>query len=67
MIGTNLVSIGLSFMLPTIFVGEDSFGDTAKNQIFYLYSAYFLLSAVAFVLVFIFMKAQPIEAPSLGA
>lgn len=67
MIGTNLVSIGTSFMLPTIFVSEESLGEDAQDQIFYLYAAYFLVSAIAFVLVFIFMRAKPAEAPSLGA
>ena len=67
MIGTNLVSIGTSFMLPTIFVDEQSLGEDAKDEIFYLYSAYFILAATTFVLVFFFMRAQPAEAPSLGA
>jgi hypothetical protein len=34
---------------------------------FYLYTAYFLLAATTFVLVFFFMRAQPTQAPSLGA
>ena len=67
MIGTNLASIGTSFMFPTIFVDELSLGDDAKDEIFYLYSAYFLLAAITFVLVFFLMRAQPAQAPSLGA
>ena len=67
MIGTNLVSIGTAFMLPTIFVDEESLGDDAKDEIFYLYSSYFIFAATTFVLVFFFMRARPVEAPSLGA
>ena len=67
MIGSNLVSIGTTFIIPTIIVGEDSLGDDAKDQIFYLYSVYFLFSAIVFILTFIFMRKKPKKAPSLGA
>jgi hypothetical protein len=67
MIATNLLSIGISFMSPTIFVGEKSVGDKAKDEIFYLYSIYFFISAIAFVIVFLFMRKQPKKLPSLGA
>ena len=67
MIGTNLISIGVTFILPTLFVDEESLGEQAKDQIFYLYFTSFVIAAINFVLVFIFMRAQPKEAPSLGA
>ena len=59
MIGSNLVSIGSTFMMPTIFIKEASLGQTAKDEIFGLYAAYFVISAIAFGLVFVFMRAQP--------
>jgi hypothetical protein len=59
--------LGAAIVLPTIFVDEKSVGDEAKDQIFSLYSKYFLASCANAVLIMFFMKGQPERLPSAGA
>lgn len=67
MTGLLLVGTGVGFVLPTLVVKETTVGQEAKNEIFYLYATEFMLSAVVFVLVWIFMKKAPPTPPSIGA
>lgn len=58
---------GVGFIVPTLVVKENSLGQEAQDQIFYLYAGEFMVSAIAFVLVYLFMRKEPPTPPSIGA
>lgn len=55
----NLVTLGVSLVFPAIFVKEDAIGDDAKDQIFNLYSKYFIAGVVNCLLVMFLMREKP--------
>ena len=52
----NLVTLGVSLVFPTIFVKEDAVGDEAKDQIFDLYSKYFIVAVINCLLIMFLMR-----------
>ena len=61
------MTLGVSLVIPTISVKEDSVGDEAKDQIFSLYSKYFIISVVNCLLIMFLMREKPENLPSAGA
>ena len=50
------MTLGASLVVPTISVKEDAEGDEAKDQIFGLYSKYFIVSVVNCLLIIFLMR-----------
>lgn len=57
----------MGVVTPALIVKENSVGEKAKDQVFYLFMTEFIISACAMILVSLFMKAQPPTAASKGA
>lgn len=64
MVATNLLGVGVGFLVPTLSVREDSVGEAAKVEIWRLYFGYFLFSSLCLFLNCLFMRSKPETAPS---
>ena len=59
MVATNLLGVGVGFLVPTLSVKEDSVGDVAKQEIWQLYLGYFVFSSFCLLLNCLFMRSKP--------
>lgn len=50
LVGASIIGSGLGFAIPTLSIDEDSLGEFAQREVFYLYLGYGLATVVLLVL-----------------